>query len=146
MQPDQCNHYLTGGRRMGRDRRVYSYAVCIPERRSGIERRGHEPERGNTESAGNRLEFRVSRGRLKNPPRQRNVVADHVCIAVASDLGQCQPDFQGAEPARVLHTVLVKILSLPAFTLVELLVTIAIIIALAAIAIPTVPETLIASE
>ena len=45
MQPDQCNHYLTGGRRMGRDRREYSYALCIPERRSGIERRSGEDRR-----------------------------------------------------------------------------------------------------
>lgn len=43
MQPDQCNHTLTGGRRMGRDRREYSYAFCIPERRSGRDRR--QPDR-----------------------------------------------------------------------------------------------------
>lgn len=45
MQPDQCNHTLTGGRRMGRDRREYSYAFCIPERRSGIERRSGRDRR-----------------------------------------------------------------------------------------------------
>jgi hypothetical protein len=45
MQPEQCNHYLTGGRRMGRDRREYSYAFCIPERRSGIERRSGRDRR-----------------------------------------------------------------------------------------------------
>jgi hypothetical protein len=45
MQPDQCNHYLTGGRRMGRDRREYSYAFCIPERRSGVERRSGRDRR-----------------------------------------------------------------------------------------------------
>ncbi|BBO75126.1 hypothetical protein DSCW_25430 [Desulfosarcina widdelii] len=30
---------------MGRDRREYSYALCIPERRSGIERRSGEDRR-----------------------------------------------------------------------------------------------------
>jgi hypothetical protein len=45
MQPDFCNNTLTGGRRMGRDRREYSYAFCIPERRSGIERRSGRDRR-----------------------------------------------------------------------------------------------------
>lgn len=45
MQPNQCSHYLTGGRRMGRDRREYCYAFCIPERRSGIERRSGRDRR-----------------------------------------------------------------------------------------------------
>ena len=39
MPPNQCSDHLTGGRRMGRDRREFSYACCIPERRSGVERR-----------------------------------------------------------------------------------------------------------
>ncbi|MGD8702436.1 MAG: hypothetical protein PVG51_07490 [Desulfosarcina sp.] len=39
MQPTQSSDHLTGGRRMGRDRREYAYACCIPERRSGLERR-----------------------------------------------------------------------------------------------------------
>ena len=39
MQPNQDSDHLTGGRRMGRDRRKYAYACCIPERRSGLERR-----------------------------------------------------------------------------------------------------------
>lgn len=39
MQPCQCSDHLTGGRRMGSDRREYSYACCIPERRSGADRR-----------------------------------------------------------------------------------------------------------
>ena len=39
MQLNQCSDHLTGGRRMGGDRREYTYSCCIPERRSGIERR-----------------------------------------------------------------------------------------------------------
>lgn len=39
MQQFQCSDHLTGGRRMGGDRREYFYACCIPERRSGLERR-----------------------------------------------------------------------------------------------------------
>jgi len=39
MQPNQCSDQLTGGRRMGGDRREYSYACCLPERRSGMDRR-----------------------------------------------------------------------------------------------------------
>ncbi len=45
MQPTQCNHCLAGGRRMGRDRREFSYALCIPERRSGTERRSGRDRR-----------------------------------------------------------------------------------------------------
>ena len=45
MQPDQCSDHLTGGRRMGRDRREFSYACCIPERRSGVERRSGKDRR-----------------------------------------------------------------------------------------------------
>ncbi len=39
MQPLQHSGHLTGGRRKGRDRRFYTYACCIPERRSGKDRR-----------------------------------------------------------------------------------------------------------
>ena len=39
MQPNQDSDHLTGGRRMGRDRRKFAYSCCIPERRSGLERR-----------------------------------------------------------------------------------------------------------
>ncbi len=39
MQHSQCSDHLSGGRRMGGDRRGYAYACCIPERRSGRERR-----------------------------------------------------------------------------------------------------------
>jgi hypothetical protein len=45
MQPLQHSDHLTGGRRMGRDRRAYAYACCIPERRSGIERRSGKDRR-----------------------------------------------------------------------------------------------------
>ena len=45
MQQHKSNDHLTGGRRMGRDRREYSYACCIPERRSGIERRSGRDRR-----------------------------------------------------------------------------------------------------
>ena len=45
MQPNPCSNFLTGGRRMGRDRREYAYALCIPERRSGIERRSGKDRR-----------------------------------------------------------------------------------------------------
>ena len=45
MQPYQSSDYLTGGRRMGGDRREYAYACCIPERRSGMDRRGGKDRR-----------------------------------------------------------------------------------------------------
>ena len=45
MQPNQCSDHLTGGRRMGSDRREYSYACCLPERRSGMERRSGRDRR-----------------------------------------------------------------------------------------------------
>jgi hypothetical protein len=45
MQPNQSNDHMTGGRRMGGDRRGYSYACCIPERRSGQDRRSGEDRR-----------------------------------------------------------------------------------------------------
>ena len=45
MQPLQHSDHLTGGRRMGRDRRAYAYACCIPERRSGLERRSGKDRR-----------------------------------------------------------------------------------------------------
>jgi len=45
MQQQQCSDYLTGGRRMGRDRREFAYACCIPERRSGEERRSKKERR-----------------------------------------------------------------------------------------------------
>lgn len=45
MLPTQCAEYLTGGRRMGRDRREFTYACCIPERRSGVERRSGRDRR-----------------------------------------------------------------------------------------------------
>ena len=45
MAQQQCNDYLTGGRRMGRDRREFNYACCIPERRSGKERRSGNDRR-----------------------------------------------------------------------------------------------------
>jgi hypothetical protein len=45
MQPLQHSDQLTGGRRMGRDRRAYAYACCIPERRSGRERRSGKDRR-----------------------------------------------------------------------------------------------------
>ena len=45
MQPNQCSDQLTGGRRMGGDRREYSYACCLPERRSGMDRRSGEDRR-----------------------------------------------------------------------------------------------------
>ena len=45
MPPNQCSDHLTGGRRMGRDRRDFSYACCIPERRSGVERRSGKDRR-----------------------------------------------------------------------------------------------------
>ncbi len=45
MQQQQCSDYLTGGRRMGQDRRAFTYACCIPERRSGKERRSGRDRR-----------------------------------------------------------------------------------------------------
>jgi hypothetical protein len=51
MQPDQYSDHLTGGRRMGGDRRAYSYACCLPERRSGIERRCGKDRRRNSRMA-----------------------------------------------------------------------------------------------
>ena len=45
MQPNQCSDQLTGGRRMGGDRREYSYACCIPEQRSGMDRRSGKDRR-----------------------------------------------------------------------------------------------------
>ena len=45
MQPNQCSDQLTGGRRMGGDRREYSYACCLPEQRSGIDRRSGKDRR-----------------------------------------------------------------------------------------------------
>ena len=44
MQPCQCSDHLTGGRRMVSDRRNNAYACCIPERRSGVDRR-RRPDR-----------------------------------------------------------------------------------------------------
>lgn len=41
---EYCDH-LAGGRRMNGDRRKYSYAFCIPERRSGVERRSGNDRR-----------------------------------------------------------------------------------------------------
>ena len=45
MQPNQCSDQLTGGRRMGSDRREYSYACCLPEQRSGMDRRSGKDRR-----------------------------------------------------------------------------------------------------
>ena len=45
MQQHKSSDHLCGGRRMGRDRREYSYACCIPERRSGSERRSGKDRR-----------------------------------------------------------------------------------------------------
>lgn len=45
MQHSQCSDHLTGGRRMGGDRRGYVYACCIPERRSGMDRRSETDRR-----------------------------------------------------------------------------------------------------
>ncbi len=45
MQPNQCSDQLTGGRRMGGDRREYSYACCLPEQRSGMDRRSGKDRR-----------------------------------------------------------------------------------------------------
>ena len=45
MPPNQSSAYLDGDRRMGRDRREFSYACCIPERRSGLERRSGKDRR-----------------------------------------------------------------------------------------------------
>ncbi|WP_372683702.1 hypothetical protein [Desulfosarcina sp.] len=45
MQPKRCSDQLTGGRRMGGDRREYSYACCLPERRSGLDRRSGRDRR-----------------------------------------------------------------------------------------------------
>ena len=45
MQPNQCSDQLTGGRRMGGDRREYSYACCLPEKRSGMDRRSGKDRR-----------------------------------------------------------------------------------------------------
>ncbi len=45
MQPNQCSDQLTGGRRMGGNRREYSYACCLPEQRSGMDRRSGKDRR-----------------------------------------------------------------------------------------------------
>ena len=45
MQPKPCSAQLTGGRRMGGDRRDFSYACCLPERRSGMDRRSGKDRR-----------------------------------------------------------------------------------------------------
>ena len=45
MQQQQHSDLLNGGRRMGRDRREFSYSCCIPERRSGEERRSGKDRR-----------------------------------------------------------------------------------------------------
>ena len=45
MQPNHCSDQLTGGRRMDGDRRDFSYACCLPERRSGMDRRSGEDRR-----------------------------------------------------------------------------------------------------
>ena len=45
MQQYKCSDHLTGGRRVGGDRRHYSYACCLPERRSGAERRSGKDRR-----------------------------------------------------------------------------------------------------
>lgn len=45
MQPKPCSNFMSSGRRMGRDRREYAYALCIPERRSGVERRSGKDRR-----------------------------------------------------------------------------------------------------
>ena len=45
MQPNQCSDQLTGGRRMGGDRRDDSYSRCLPERRSGMDRRSGKDRR-----------------------------------------------------------------------------------------------------
>ena len=45
MQPNECSDQLTGGRRMGGDRREYSYACCLPEQRSGMDRRSGKDRR-----------------------------------------------------------------------------------------------------
>jgi hypothetical protein len=39
MKLDQTYDHLTGGRRMGYDRRSFNYSWHIPERRSGVDRR-----------------------------------------------------------------------------------------------------------
>lgn len=45
MQQSKCSDQLTGGRRMGDDRRHFSYACCLPELRSGLERRSGKDRR-----------------------------------------------------------------------------------------------------
>ncbi len=45
MQHLKCSDHQTGGRRMGGDRRSFSYECCIPERRSGVERRSGKDRR-----------------------------------------------------------------------------------------------------
>jgi hypothetical protein len=45
MQPYQSSDHQTGGRRMGGERRDYSYASCIPERRGGLDRRSGKDRR-----------------------------------------------------------------------------------------------------
>ncbi len=45
MQQFKSSDHLTGGRRMGGDRRSFSYECCIPERRSGVERRSGKDRR-----------------------------------------------------------------------------------------------------
>jgi hypothetical protein len=45
MLPFESSDHQTGGRRMGGDRRSFSYECCIPERRSGVERRSGKDRR-----------------------------------------------------------------------------------------------------
>jgi len=45
MQPKRNSDHRADGRRMGGDRREYAYACCIPERRSGVERRSGKDRR-----------------------------------------------------------------------------------------------------
>ena len=41
----ESSDHQTGGRRMGSDRRSFSYECCIPERRCGVERRSGKDRR-----------------------------------------------------------------------------------------------------
>lgn len=45
MQHLKCSDHQSGGRRIGGDRRSFSYECCIPERRSGVERRSGRDRR-----------------------------------------------------------------------------------------------------
>lgn len=42
---EKINHIDNGGRRLGDDRRMYSYNGHIPERRCGVERRSGQDRR-----------------------------------------------------------------------------------------------------